>query len=151
MIQELIEIGTGRAYRRSGTGPWNESLQGASAADMLSYLGGVARSSIGKQIWQGSAGVGSTISVPELADYDIFAIYNNSSKPMVAMRNTFGGEGSGLIFGSFNSTDSGWMWIEAVSLEITSATSLRVGAYRVFDCDAGTFSDGTIKGIRGIL
>ena len=149
-MQELLDVSTAKVYRRTG-GEWQEALQGASAADMLSHLGGVAKSSIGEQIWEGSASVGSTISVPKLADYDVFAIYNSSSMPMVGMRRTFGSGGSGFIYGSFNSTDSGVVYVQSVILDITSATSLKVEAMRIFNCGTGKSDNGFIKGIRGLL
>lgn len=133
-----------------GTG----STDGDGAIDALGItadkVGAVPYEKIGKQLWQGTAAVGATINVPGASEYDVFVVYNSASKPLLAARNTFGATKT-LIFGSYNSTDSDWMWVEAVTLEQTSETAIKVSAYRVFDCDAGTFSDGEIRGIRGLF
>lgn len=105
MIQEIIEAGTGRAYRRSGTGSWQGVLQGATEAEMLAGLG------VGELLWEGEF-MSESITVPGIGDYAVLAVvvtgdFNIGQTGLLYMSDEVQSDGYYSLIGGYNSLGSG--------------------------------------------
>lgn len=105
MIQEIIEAGTGRAYRRSGTGSWRGVLQGATEAEMLAGLG------VGELLWEGEF-LGGSITVPGIGGYAVLAVvvtgdFNIGQTGLLYMSDEVQDDGCYSLVGGYNSLGSG--------------------------------------------
>lgn len=105
MIQEIIEAGTGRAYRRSGTGSWQGVLQGATEAEMLAGLG------VGELLWEGEF-LGGSITVPGIGDYAVLAVtvtgeFNVGQTALLYMSGEVASDGKYSLVGGYNALGSG--------------------------------------------
>lgn len=104
MIQELLDIGTGKVYRRAGA-EWQEVLQGETDVAMLSELG------VGELLWDGNFMSGS-ITVPGISNYAVLAVvitgeYNIGQSALLYMSDTVGSNGKYSLVGGYNSLGSG--------------------------------------------
>lgn len=106
MAQELLDVGTGRVYRRAGAG-WQEVLQGETDAAMLSELG------VGDLLWEGEFMSGS-ITVPGICDYAVLAVvvtgnFNIGQSALLYMSDEVLSDGSYSLGGGYNSLGSNGM------------------------------------------
>lgn len=104
MAQELLDVGTGRVYRRAGAG-WQEVLQGETDAAMLSELG------VGELLWEGEFMSGS-ITVPGIGDYAVLAVtvtgeFNVGQTGLLYMSDELTDDGKYSLVGGYNSLGSG--------------------------------------------
>lgn len=104
MVQELIDAGTGRVYRRAGA-CWQEVLQGETDAAMLSELG------VGELLWEGKFMSGS-ITVPGICDYAVLAVtvtgdFNIGQTGLLYMSDEAQDDGRYSLVGGYNSLGSG--------------------------------------------
>lgn len=104
MAQELLDVGTGRVYRRAGA-EWQEVLQGETDAAMLSELG------VGELLWEGEFMSGS-ITVPGIGDYAVLAVtvageFNVGQTALLYMPDEVASDGKYSLVGGYNSLGSG--------------------------------------------
>ena len=106
MAQELLDVGTGRVYRRAGAG-WQEVLQGETDAAMLSELG------VGELLWEGEFMSGS-ITVPGISQYSVLLVkitgnYNSGQFAMLYVSDVAQPDGIRYVTGGYNGLGGGGM------------------------------------------
>lgn len=122
----------------------------------LSWPQGGLSGRVGKQLWQGTASVGATITVPELAYYNVFVIYTGNSVPSLAVKTTFGAVNNIAIHSSVIDADANMksIWPKSVFLTQLTATTLKVNHLEqiaIVNGATGSYGQETLKGIRGLL
>lgn len=118
----------------------------------FTWPSGGVRGRVGKQIWEGTASPGSTITVPELPYYNIFVIYDGGSRGGIAVRTTFGA--ASWIWGLTHEPQTNNIWLKAFGALVNpdDPTKLEVTFFVHTDLKNNYFSNAEpLRGIRGLL
>lgn len=121
----------------------------------LTWTMGGLRGRVGKQLWTGTANPGSTITVPELAYYNVIVIYDGGSRPGLAVKTTFGAttsSGGAAWFGMASEPQTDNIWLKSFGAEQTSATDLKISWFTHIDIKNNYRANAEqLTGIRGLL
>ena len=106
-----------------------------------------------KQIWSGTWSVGSTITVSELAYYNLFVFYTNSSYTpgLIGMRSN---DGTSMLATMSHINNSKNLNITAMTASIKSSTSMTLSnayRYEISTSSVTRHSDVSIVKIMGVL
>lgn len=124
----------------------------ASGKAELSWPTGGMSGRVGKQIWEGAASPGSSITVPELPYYNVFVIYDGGSRSFLAVRTTFGA--ASAIWGWCFEPQNDNIWVKAFGGDVNSSspTVMKITWFTQCDIKNNYFNNSEyIKGIRGLL
>lgn len=118
----------------------------------FTWPSGGVRGRVGKQIWEGNASPGSTITVPELPYYNVFVIYDAGSHSGIAVRTTFGA--ASWIWGLTHQplTDNIWLKSFGALVNSNDPTKLELTFFVHNDLRNNYIYNGeSLRGIRGLL